>query len=416
MSQTKPIHIIGGGLAGSEAAWQVAERGVPVVLHEMRPVRRRKHIRQSVWRSSFAPTPSGPTMGEQRRRAAARGDAPLRLARDAAGDAHKLPAGGALAVDRDGFLDAVTEALASIRSSPSIAKRSADCRRRSGTASSSPRDPSPRPRSAEAILKLTGETSLAFFDAIAPVIHRRLDRLRAAPGCNRATTRLGRAARRRLPQLPHGSYRSTRRSSTPCSPATRPSFKEWEASTPYFDGCLPIEVMAERGRDTLRFGPMKPVGLTDPHKAGARPYAVVQLRQDNALGTLWNMVGFQTKLKHAEQVRDLPHDTGARKRRVRAPRRSPSQYVPELAEASRSRAAAEGRAASALCRSDHRGRRLCRKCCHRALGRPVRGSRAAWRGDPSPATTTALGALIGHITGGHLLVEEDAGRTGSFQP
>ncbi len=155
------------------------------------------------------------------------------------------------------------------------------------------------------------------------------------------------------------------------------SFKEWEASTPYFDGCLPIEVMAERGRETLRFGPMKPVGLADPHRGGARPYAVVQLRQDNALGSLWNMVGFQTKLKHAEQVRIFRMIPGLARSGVRAARRSTPQHVPQQPEAARSIAAPEGDAAPALCRADHRRRRLRRERRDRPAGGALRGGRAA---------------------------------------
>ena len=155
------------------------------------------------------------------------------------------------------------------------------------------------------------------------------------------------------------------------------SFKEWEASTPYFDGCLPIEVMAERGRDTLRFGPMKPVGLDDPHTGGARPYAVVQLRQDNALGTLWNMVGFQTKLKHAEQVRIfrmIPGLGEAEFARLGGLHRNTFLNSPKLLDRV---AAPEGDAAPALCRADHRRRRLRRERRHRPAGGALRGRRAA---------------------------------------
>ena len=181
------------------------------------------------------------------------------------------------------------------------------------------------------------------------------------------------------------------------------TFKEWEG-TPYFDGCLPIEVMAERGRDTLRFGPMKPVGLSNPHEGGRRPYAVVQLRQDNALGTLWNLVGFQTKLKHAEQARILRMIPGLEKRRVRPPRRPAPQHVPQLAEAARWRAATEG--ACRGCASPARS--PASKAMSRA--RPA----ACWPGvsplpsgsgsrSSPPPPTTALGAMLNHITGGHIV-------------
>ena len=153
-------------------------------------------------------------------------------------------------------------------------------------------------------------------------------------------------------------------------------FKEWEG-TPYFDGCLPIEVMAERGAETLRCGPMKPIGLTNAHNPTVKAYAVVQLRQDNALGTLYNMVGFQTKLKHGEQVAHLPHDPRARERRVRPPRRPAPQHLHQLADAARSDAAAEEPTRPALRRPDHRLRRLCRERRDRPAGRPLRRGRAA---------------------------------------
>ena len=162
--------------------------------------------------------------------------------------------------------------------------------------------------------------------------------------------------------------------------AEKTSFKEWEASTPYFDGCLPIEVMAERGRETLRFGPMKPVGLSNPHKPGERPHAVVQLRQDNALGTLWNMVGFQTKLKHGEQARVFRMIPGLAGGRVRPARRPAPQHLPQLAEAARRRAAPARRAAAPLRRPDHGLRGLCRERRHRPAGGP-RGRRRAPRRD-----------------------------------
>ena len=202
-------------------------------------------------------------------------------------------------------------------------------------------------------------------------------------------------------------------SSTALLAGDKSSFTEWE-STPYFDGCLPIEVMAERGRETLRYGPMKPVGLTNPHDPATKAYAVVQLRQDNKLGTLFNMVGFQTKLKHAEQVRVFRTIPGLRTRRVRAARRPAPQHLPQFAEAARRHAAAEGAAAAALRRPDHRLRGLCRVRRDRPARRPVRRRRAARRGVRAPPPTTAHGALLDHITGGHIETI-DAGPP-SFQP
>src|SRR5262249_1482651 len=219
-----------------------------------------------------------------------------------AGDAHKLPAGGALAVDRDHFSAHVTRKLAEHRR---VAIE------RGEISGLPPPDwdsviiatgPLTSPALSVAIRQLTGESELAFFDAIAPIVHadsideaitwRQSRYDKAGPG--------GSGADYINCPMTKAEYEAF---IDALLAAEKTSFKEWEATTPYFDGCLPIEVMAERGRDTLRFGPMKPVGLSNPHRPGERPYAVVQLRQDNALGTLWNMVGFQTKLKHAEQVR-----------------------------------------------------------------------------------------------------------------
>ena len=208
--------------------------------------------------------------------------------------------------------------------------------------------------------------------------------------------------------------RSTRPSSTRCSPARRPSSRNGK-NTPYFDGCLPIEVMAERGRETLRHGPMKPIGLTNPHKpARVKAYAVVQLRQDNALGTLYNMVGFQTKLKHAEQVgifRMIPGLENAEFARLGGLHRNTYLNSPRLLDP---HAAPQGDAAPALRRADHRLRGLCRKRRHRPPGRSLRRRRTAWARHRAAAATTALGALLNHITGGHIETIDAGPR--SFQP
>ncbi|HZN31618.1 MAG TPA: methylenetetrahydrofolate--tRNA-(uracil(54)-C(5))-methyltransferase (FADH(2)-oxidizing) TrmFO, partial [Xanthobacteraceae bacterium] len=298
----RSVHIIGGGLAGAEAAWQIAARGVPVVMHEMRPLRttaahKTSALAELVCSNSFRSDDRehnavGLLHAEMRRL----GSLIMRAA-----DANQVPAGGALAVDRDGFAQAVTTAL---ETHPLIAIR------REEVVGLPPADwnsvivatgPLTSPDLAAAIGTLTGEDALAFFDAIAPIVHRdsidmavawlqsRYDK--AGPGgsgadyVNCPLTREQYAAF--VDALVAGD---------------KVAFHEWE-STPYFDGCLPIEVMAERGRETLRHGPMKPFGLTNPHTPAMKPYAVVQLRQDNKLGTLFNMVGFQTKLKHGEQTR-----------------------------------------------------------------------------------------------------------------
>src|SRR5271169_571727 len=298
----RAIHIVGGGLAGSEASWQVARAGVPVVLHEMRPLRgteahQTSRLAELVCSNSFRSDDAlNNAVGVIHREMRALGSLIMRCA-----DANQVPAGGALAVDRDGFAEAVE---AAIDAEPLITIE------RGEVAGLPPDDwdnamiatgPLTSPALAEAIRSLTGEDALAFFDAIAPIVHResidfdiawfqsRYDK--AGPGGSGAdyiNLPLTRAEYDAFVDALLGGDKIV--------------FHEFEA-TPYFDGCLPIEVMAERGRETLRHGPMKPFGLTDPHRPAAKPYAVVQLRQDNKLGTLFNMVGFQTKLKHAEQVR-----------------------------------------------------------------------------------------------------------------
>ena len=300
-----PVHIIGGGLAGSEAAWQVASRGVPVVMHEMRPVRstaahKTGHLAELVCSNSFrsddAQTSAIGLLHAEMRRL---GSLVMRTA-----DTHKLPAGSALAVDRDGFAAAVTAALGKrafdrnqARGNPGASGRLGQRHRRHRPAYVAEHLPMP---SAAA----TGEAALAFFDAIAPIVHRefidfdiawfqsRYDK--AGPGGSGADY-----INCPLTRAQYDDFIDA------LLAGEKTAFREFEASTPYFDGCLPIEVMAERGRETPRHGPMKPFGLTDPRQPSAKPYAVVQLRQDNKLGTLFNMVGFQTKLKHGEQVRIL---------------------------------------------------------------------------------------------------------------
>src|SRR5215470_16760493 len=296
----RAVHVIGGGLAGSEAAWQIAASGVPVVLHEMRPKRmtaahKTSALAELVCSNSFRSDDKNLNavglLHEEMRRL---GSLIMRTA-----DANQVPAGAALAVDREGFAASVTAALAA---QPLI-----DIRREE-IAGLPPADwdsvivatgPLTSPALAEAIAKLTGEDALAFFDAIAPIVHREtIDMSRAwlqsrydkaGPG--------GSGADYINCPLTREQYEAF---VAALLAGDKVAFHDWE--TPYFDGCLPIEVMAERGPDTLRHGPMKPFGLTNPHAPEIKPYAVVQLRQDNRLGTLFNMVGFQTKLKHGEQV------------------------------------------------------------------------------------------------------------------
>ncbi|MBN8911710.1 MAG: methylenetetrahydrofolate--tRNA-(uracil(54)-C(5))-methyltransferase (FADH(2)-oxidizing) TrmFO [Rhizobiales bacterium] len=411
MTHSKPVHVIGGGLAGSEASWQIAEAGVPVVLHEMRPVRmtdahKTEGLAELVCSNSFRSddwetNAVGLLHAEMRRLGS------LILV---AGDLHKLPAGGALAVDRDRFSAEVT---ARLEAHPLVTIE------RGEVAGLPPADwdsvvvatgPLTSPALSEAVRTLTGEGELAFFDAIAPVVH--LDSIdqtiawkqsrydKAGPG--------GTGADYLNCPMSKEEYEAF---IDALLAGEKTSFKEWEASTPYFDGCLPVEVMAERGRDTLRFGPMKPVGLTDP-RTGRRPYAVVQLRQDNAHGTLWNMVGFQTKLKHAEQVRVfrmIPGLGDAEFARLGGLHRNTFLNSPKLIDgalrlkaAPRLRFAGQITGVEGYVESAAIGLLAGRFAAAERKGQAVR----------PPPQTTALGALLSHITGGHLL---DAG-SASFQP
>jgi methylenetetrahydrofolate--tRNA-(uracil-5-)-methyltransferase len=415
-----PIHVVGGGLAGSEAAWQIAAAGVPVVLHEMRPVRgteahKTDGLAELVCSNSFRSDDwennAVGLLHEEMRRAGS-----LIMS---AGDRHKLPAGGALAVDRDGFSAEVTRRLAA---HPLVTIERAEI------AGLPPADwtsvivatgPLTSPALADAILKATGEDALAFFDAIAPIVHAESIDLakawrqsrydKAGPG--------GTGADYLNCPMSRDEYEAF---VDALLAGEKTSFKEWEASTPYFDGCLPVEVMAERGRETLRFGPMKPVGLSNPHAGGARPWAVVQLRQDNALATLWNMVGFQTKLKHAEQVRVfrmIPGLEQAEFARLGGLHRNTFLNSPRLLDQAlrlkvmpRLRFAGqitgvEGYVESAAC-----GLVAGRMAAAERLGRAL----------SAPPPTTAFGALLAHITGGHIVAEEAGGAEGagarSFQP
>jgi methylenetetrahydrofolate--tRNA-(uracil-5-)-methyltransferase len=415
MTQTKPIHVIGGGLAGSEAAWQIASAGVPVVIHEMRSQRmtdahKTDGLAELVCSNSFRSddweTSAIGLLHEEMRRSGS-----LILG---AADRHKLPAGGALAVDRDGFSADVTMKLAA---HPLVAIE------RGEIAGLPPQDwdsvivatgPLTSPDLSSAISALTGEADLAFFDAIAPVVHRESIDLSAAWFQSRYDKPgpAGTGADYLNCPMTKDEYEAF---IAALLAGEKTSFKEWEATTPYFDGCLPIEVMAERGHDTLRFGPMKPVGLANPHKGGTRPYAVVQLRQDNALGTLWNMVGFQTKLKHGDQVRIfrmIPGLQEAEFARLGGLHRNTFLNSPKLLDARlrlkvlpRLRFAGQITGVEGYVESA-------------AIGLLAGRFAAAERTVavcPPPPQTTALGALIGHITGGHLSASDDESSTPSQQ-
>ena len=409
----QPIHVIGGGLAGCEAAWQIARAGVPVVLHEMRPLRgteahRTERLAELVCSNSFRSDDAlNNAVGVIHREMRDLGSLIMRAA-----DAHQVPAGGALAVDRDGFSAAVE---ASIRAEPLIRIV------REEIAGAPPEDwdnviiatgPLTSSALATAIRELTGEDALAFFDAIAPIVHRdsidmsvawaqsRYDK--AGPGGTGADYLNCPMSRERYEAFVDALLA-----------AEKTEFREFEG-TPYFDGCLPIEVMAERGRETLRHGPMKPVGLTNAHDPGVKPYAVVQLRQDNALGTLFNMVGFQTKLKYGAQTqvfRLIPGLENAEFARLGGLHRNTFLNSPRLLDARlRLKGAPRLRFAGQITG--------CEGYVESAAigllaGRFAAAERLGGASTPPPATT-AIGALLNHVTGGHIEAIEAGPR--SFQP
>jgi methylenetetrahydrofolate--tRNA-(uracil-5-)-methyltransferase len=405
--------VIGGGLAGSEAAWQIARTGVPVVLHEMRPQRATEAHKtgfcaELVCSNSFrSDDATGNAVGVLHREMRAMESLIMRNA-----DAHKVPAGGALAVDRDGFAESVTQAL---ENEPLITIV------REEMAGLPPADwdnviiasgPLTSPALAEAIGKLTGEAELAFFDAIAPIVHREsidMDKAwfqsrydKAGPG--------GTGADYINCPLDRDQYEGFVNA---LIAGEKTEFKEFE-KTPYFDGCLPIEVMAERGFETLRHGPMKPVGLTNPHNPTVKAYAIVQLRQDNALGTLYNMVGFQTKLLYGAQAavfRMIPGLERAEFARLGGLHRNTFLNSPKVLDAGlrlkadpRLRFAGQITGCEGYVESAAIGL---------IAGRMAAAERLGLEMTPPPHTT-AMGALLNHITGGHIETIDAGPR--SFQP
>ena len=409
----RPIHVIGGGLAGSEAAWQAANSGVPVVLHEMRPKRataahRTAHLAELVCSNSFrSDDASASAVGVLHREMRALGSIVLKNA-----DHHQVPAGGALAVDRDGFSQGVEAA---------ILGHSLIAVERGEIVGLPPADwdnviiatgPLTSPALADAIGKLTGEGALAFFDAIAPIVHRDsidMDRAWMQSRYDKEGPSGGAQAYVNCP-MSRGEYEAF---VDALLAAEKTEFREFEG-TPYFDGCLPIEVMAERGRETLRHGPMKPFGLTNAHNPTVKPYAVVQLRQDNALGTLFNMVGFQTKLKYGEQGRVLRMIPGLEKAefaRLGGMHRNTYLNSPGLLDARlrlkaapRLRFAGQITGCEGYVESAGVGLIAGRLAAAERLGRNL----------ALPPPTTAIGALLNHITGGHIELIDAGPR--SFQP
>ena len=393
----EPLHIVGGGMAGSESAWQAAEAGVPVVLHELRPkvgtfAHRTGDMAEMVCSNSFR-------SDDDERNAVGLLHWEMRQAGGlvmAMADAHALPAGGALAVDRDAFSAAVT---ARLRAHPLISFSGEEI-----TALPSSglwifaTGPLTSPALAQAIRAETGAEALAFFDAIAPIVHADtidMDVAWRQSRYDKGETEEERTAYINCP-MTKAEYEAF---IDALLAADKTEFREGETAG-YFDGCLPIEVMAERGRETLRYGPMKPVGLTNAHRPDEKPWAVVQLRRDNKLGTLYNIVGFQTKMKYGAQTdvfRMIPGLENAGFARLGGIHRNTFLNSPTLLDGAmrlRSRpnirfagqvtgvegyveSAAMGLLAGRMAAAEARGRRL-----------------------PDPPATTAIGALLTHITGG----------------
>jgi len=413
MTEQSKIHIIGGGLAGSEAAWQAAEAGAQIILYEMRPIRKTPaHVTGNLaelvcsnsLRSDDHEQNAVGLLHEEMRRAAS-----LIMA---AADHNALPAGGALAVDREGFSAYI---LAKLAAHPNVTIK------REEIAGLPPREwhnvivatgPLTSEPLAKAIQGLTGEESLAFFDAIAPIIHADTIDKRIVW----AQSRYDKAG----PSGTGADYLNCPLNKEQYEAfvekllaSEEHKFHQWE-NVPYFDGCLPIEEMAARGRETLRFGPMKPVGLTNPADPDNPPYAVVQLRQDNALGTLWNMVGFQTKLKYgaqAEIFRMIPGLQEAKFARLGGLHHNIFLNSPKVLSADlrlkadpRLRFAGQMSGVEGYVESAAIGLIAGRLAAADQLGYEL----------PLPPDTTAHGALLSHITGGHL--SEEGAKVRSFQP
>ncbi len=400
-----PVHVIGGGLAGSEATWQIAQAGVPVILHEMRrdepeQVRTDAHhttgLAELVCSNSFR-------SDDWELNAVGLLHAEMRALDSlimASGDANQVPAGGALAVDRIGFSDAVTAKLEAHPLVTIVREEIAGIPPEEWDNVIVATGPLTSPALADAILKATGEESLSFFDAIAPIIHadsidfdvawRQSRYDKEGPGGDKAAY-----VNCPMDKAQYEAFIDA------LLEGPKADFKEWE-DVPYFDGCLPIEVMAERGRETLRHGPMKPVGLTNQHNPTVKPYAIVQLRQDNALGTLFNMVGFQTKLKYGAQTdvfRMIPGLENAQFARLGGLHRNTFLNSPRLLDGQmrlkaipRLRFAGQVTGVEGYVESAAMGLLTGRLAAAQALGRDL----------APPPPETAIGALVEHITGGHL--------------
>ncbi len=408
----KPVHIIGGGLAGSEAAWQLAQSGVPVILHEMRPVTKTDvhqgdGLAELVCSNSFrSDDPENNAVGlihEEMRRM----DSLIM----SCADQHKLPAGGALAVDREAFSAEVTQRL---ENAPLVTlSREEITAIPAGDGWDNviiATGPLTSPALSQDIATLTGSDGLAFFDAIAPILYK--DSIDFDKVWYQSRYDKGDGADYINCPLDEEQYNAF---VDALLDGEKTDFKQWEKDTPYFSGCLPIEVMAERGRETLRFGPMKPVGLTNPHNPTVKAYGIIQLRQDNALGSLWNMVGFQTKLKYQAQkeiFRTIPGLKNARFARLGGLHRNTFLNSPEvldnqlrLKSQPRLRFAGQITGVEGYVESAAMGLLAGRYAAAQSKGDSL----------IPPPPTTAFGALVEHITGGHIS-EKKKGKAGSFQP
>jgi methylenetetrahydrofolate--tRNA-(uracil-5-)-methyltransferase len=406
---TYDVHIIGGGLAGSEAAWQLARRGLKVRLSEMRgagersPAHQTDALAELVCSNSFRSDDSdknavGLLHYEMRQCSS------LIMA---AAEKARVPAGSALAVDRDVFSAEVEAALAA-QPTLEVVRERVDALPPAGRTIIAT-GPLTAAGLAQSIGAATGADSLAFFDAIAPIVYRESINMDVAWMASRwdkgaeASLALGGDGRDYINcPMNREQYKAFRDG---LLAGEKTEFKEWEANTPYFDGCMPIEVMAERGEDTLRFGPMKPVGLDNPHDAtpefpnGRWPYAVVQLRQDNKLGTIWNMVGFQTKLKHAEQVRlfrTIPGLENAEFARLGGLHRNTFLNSPTLLDRQlRLKSAPHVRFAGQITGCEG----YVESAAVGMLAGLMTAMEIAGVDWSAPPRTTALGALLSHITG-----------------
>ncbi len=393
-NETPTVHVIGAGLAGSEATWQLAEAGLRVVLHEMRPlVATPAHtgagfaelVCSNSLRSDDAEASAVGLLHEEMRRA---GSLILKCA-----DAHRVPAGGALAVDREHFSAAVQ---AAIEAHPNVVVER-------GEITALPAEgltvvatgPLTSPALSAEIQAASGADALSFFDAIAPVVTK--DSVDFTKAWFQSRWDKGTGKDYINCPMTEEQYRAFVAELTS---AQYVEFHEWEKDTPYFEGCLPVEVMAERGEMTLAFGPMKPVGLTNPHTPGVKPFAVVQLRQDNALGTLYNMVGFQTKLRHGEQTRifrTIPGLENAEFARLGGIHRNTFLNGPKVLDATlrlksrpHLRFAGQITGCEGYVESASVGLMAGRFAAAEALGRAI----------VPPPPTTAMGAMLNHITGG----------------